>query len=59
MNEIQNSTKFIMDSVVQTLQIVSDQQEQLNRVLLLKSNNMGKGNAFFIIKFNIFFTTKN
>lgn len=45
MNEIQNSTKFIMDSVVQTLQIVSDQQEQLNRVLILKSNNnlFGKG----------------
>uniref|UniRef100_A0AC34FZ91 Peroxisomal membrane protein PEX14 n=1 Tax=Panagrolaimus sp. ES5 TaxID=591445 RepID=A0AC34FZ91_9BILA len=40
-NELQNSTKFIMDSVEQTLQTVSAQQEQLNRALLLMSNNNG------------------
>uniref|UniRef100_A0A914EEX9 Peroxisomal membrane protein PEX14 n=1 Tax=Acrobeloides nanus TaxID=290746 RepID=A0A914EEX9_9BILA len=34
-NELQNSTKFIMDSVEQTLQTVSAQQEQLNRALLM------------------------
>uniref|UniRef100_A0A914Y8Q0 Peroxin-14 n=1 Tax=Panagrolaimus superbus TaxID=310955 RepID=A0A914Y8Q0_9BILA len=40
-NDLQNSTKFIMDSVEQTLQTVSAQQEQLNRALLLMSNNNG------------------
>src|SRR4051794_40180996 len=38
MNELQNSTKFIMDSVVQTLETVSAQQEQLNRALMLMQN---------------------
>uniref|UniRef100_A0A915EK80 Peroxisomal membrane protein PEX14 n=1 Tax=Ditylenchus dipsaci TaxID=166011 RepID=A0A915EK80_9BILA len=48
MNELQNSTKFIMDSVVQTLETVSAQQEQLNRALVLMSagSNFNKENDF-------------
>uniref|UniRef100_A0AC34R9M9 Peroxisomal membrane protein PEX14 n=1 Tax=Panagrolaimus sp. JU765 TaxID=591449 RepID=A0AC34R9M9_9BILA len=38
-NELQNSTKFIMDSVEQTLASVSAQQEQLNRALMLMNGN--------------------
>uniref|UniRef100_A0A0M3HHV2 Transcriptional regulator n=1 Tax=Ascaris lumbricoides TaxID=6252 RepID=A0A0M3HHV2_ASCLU len=34
--------KFVMDSVVQTLQTVNQQQEQLNALLLMNSNE-GKG----------------
>ncbi|KAE9547825.1 hypothetical protein FO519_008960 [Halicephalobus sp. NKZ332] len=40
-NELQNSTKFIMDSVEQTLSTVSAQQEQLNRALLIMSGQNG------------------
>uniref|UniRef100_A0A7E4UND3 Peroxisomal membrane protein PEX14 n=1 Tax=Panagrellus redivivus TaxID=6233 RepID=A0A7E4UND3_PANRE len=39
-NELQNSTKFIMDSVEQTLQLVSTQQQQLSQLLL-----QGKGSS--------------
>ncbi|KAI1720796.1 peroxisomal membrane anchor protein (Pex14p) conserved region domain-containing protein [Ditylenchus destructor] len=48
MNELQNSTKFIMDSVVQTLETVSAQQEQLNRALVLMSagSSAAKDNDF-------------
>lgn len=36
--DLQNSMKFVMDSVVQTLQTVNQQQEQLNALLLMNSN---------------------
>jgi len=42
LNELQNTTKFVMDSVSQCSDTVQAQQEQLNRALTLISNN-GKG----------------
>jgi hypothetical protein len=39
MDDLQNTTKYIMESVAQTLETVSAQQEQLNRALVLMSHN--------------------
>uniref|UniRef100_A0A914RTR2 Peroxin-14 n=1 Tax=Parascaris equorum TaxID=6256 RepID=A0A914RTR2_PAREQ len=41
-SDLQNSMKFVMDSVVQTLQTVNQQQEQLNALVLMNSNE-GRG----------------
>ncbi|CAD5231687.1 unnamed protein product [Bursaphelenchus xylophilus] len=38
LNELQNTTKFVMDTVSQTLETVATQQNQLNRALSLLSN---------------------
>ncbi|KAI6242065.1 Oxidoreductase, short chain dehydrogenase/reductase family protein [Aphelenchoides fujianensis] len=44
LNELQNTTKFIMDSVNQTLETVATQQEQLNRALGAIANGGAKEN---------------
>ncbi|CAD5224907.1 unnamed protein product [Bursaphelenchus okinawaensis] len=38
LNELQNTTKFVMDTVSQTLETVATQQNQLSRALTLLSN---------------------
>ncbi|KHN82947.1 Peroxisomal membrane protein PEX14 [Toxocara canis] len=45
MSELQNSMKFVMDSVVQTLRTVNQQQEQLNALLLMKSSEGSAGDG--------------
>jgi hypothetical protein len=47
LNELQNSTKFVMDTVTTCSDTVSSQQEQLNRALTLISNS-GKGTSIII-----------
>lgn len=43
LNELQNTTKFVMDTVSQTLETVAAQQEQLNRALtLISAQKAGK-----------------
>ncbi|KAI6228773.1 hypothetical protein M3Y99_01185900 [Aphelenchoides fujianensis] len=44
LNELQNTTKFILDSVNQTLESVAQQQEQLNRALGAVANGGAKEN---------------
>lgn len=43
LNELQNTTKFVMDTVTQCAETIASQQEQLNRALTLISNSNGKG----------------
>lgn len=52
LNELQNSTKFVMDSVTSCSDTISAQQEQLNRALTLISNS-GKGMSIIVELFGI------